>query len=171
MADGMFQRGSILAVVLVLAGVSVAQWVNAPLKIPEQRNPNLYRADANAHQEIAESLVQARKDGKRVLLVFGANWCGDCYALDYAFHQPRIAPLLDANFKVVHVDIGQNDKNLDVAKKYHVDPEKGVPSLAVLSSRGGLLYSTKEFDRARMMTEQDVIQFLTSWKPPATPQK
>jgi thioredoxin 1 len=167
----MTKHHSLFIVLVLVATGALGQWVNAPLKIPEQRNPNLYRADANAHQEIAQNLAEARKEGKRVLLVFGANWCEDCYALDYAFHQPRIEPLLDANFKVVHVDIGQKDKNLDLAKKYHIDPEKGVPSLAVLSSRGGLLYSTKEFDRARMMTEQDVIQFLTAWKPPAAAQK
>ena len=102
-----------------------------------------------------------------MLLVFGGNWCGDCHALDYAFHQPRIEPLLTANFAVVHVDVGRYDRNLDVAGKYHVDLDKGVPSIVVLNPRGGLLYSTAEFERARMMTEDDVIQFLNAWKPPA----
>ena len=128
---------------------------------------NLYRADANAQQEIAEAIKQAAKGNKRVLLVFGGNWCGDCHALDYAFHQPRIEPLLSANFEVVHVNVGRYDKNLDVVKKYHVDLEKGVPSIAVLNMQGGLLYSTAEFERARMMTEEEVIQFLNAWKPPA----
>lgn len=167
----MSKRNYSLIVLLLLATVCFAQWAKTPLKIPEQRTP-IYRADADARQEISQSITQAKKENKRVLLVFGANWCGDCYALDYAFHQPRIQPLLDSSYKVVHVDIGQNDKNLDVAKKYNVDPEKGIPSIVVLSSSGTLLYSTKEFDRARMMTEEDVIQFLNTWKPgAATAQK
>ena len=151
----------------LLTTVAFGQWQKAPLKIPARPNMNLYRADANAQQEIAGAIKQAAKGSKRVLLVFGGNWCGDCHALDYAFHQPRIEPLLSANFEVVHVDVGRYDKNLDVVKKYHVNLDKGVPSIAVLNMQGGLLYSTAEFERARMMTEEEVIQFLNAWKPPA----
>jgi hypothetical protein len=85
--------------------------------------------------------------------------------LDNAFHQPRIAPLLNSNYVLVHVDVGRYDKNLDLAKKYHVDLEKGVPSLAVLDARGDVLYATRDFERARVMSEEDVIQFLDKWKP------
>jgi hypothetical protein len=46
-----------------------------------------------------------------------------------------------------------------------VDLEKGVPSLAVLDSRGNVLYATRDFERARVMSEEDVIQFLDKWKP------
>ena len=157
----------LLSLLLLLASLVFGQWQKAPLKIPAQRNANLYRAEANAQQEIAEAIKQASRGNKRVLLVFGGNWCGDCHALDYAFHQPRIEPLLTTNFAVVHVDVGRYDRNLDVARKYHVDLDKGVPSIVVLNTRGGLLYSTAEFERARMMTEDDVIQFLNAWKPPA----
>lgn len=154
-------------VLVLLTNFALAQWAKAPLKIPASRNPNLYRVDANAPQEIAQTISEAGKEHKRVLLVFGASWCGDCYALDYGFHQPRIEPLLNDNFKVVHVDVGRFNKNLDVVRKYHVDLEKGIPSLAVLTPQGGLLYSTAEFERARVMTEEDLIQFLNTWKAPA----
>ena len=108
---------------LLLAAVCFAQWVKAPLKIPSQRDPNLYRADVNAQKEIAQTITEAGKENKRVLLVFGAAWCGDCYALDYGFHQPRVEPLLAANFKVTHINVGRFDTNLDLVKKYHVDLE------------------------------------------------
>jgi len=156
-----------ILLLILLTTAALGQWQKAPLKIPARPNMNLYRADANAQQEIAEAIRHAAKGSKRVLLVFGGNWCGDCHALDYAFHQPRIEPLLSANFEVVPVDVGRYDKNLDVVKKYHVDLEKGVPSIAVLNMQGGLLYSTAEFERARIMTEEEVIQFLNAWKPPA----
>jgi hypothetical protein len=41
-----------------------------------------------------------------------------------------------------------------------------VPSLAVLSARGAVLYSTEDFERARVLSEEDVIAFLDKWKPP-----
>jgi thioredoxin 1 len=169
MIDLRFSRFWFLVVLSLglLGSAGSAQWKKTPLEPPAQRNPNLYSANANAAEEIREASATAARQHKRILLVFGGNWCTDCHVLDNAFHQPRIAPLLNAGFIVVHVDIGQYDKNLEVAKKYHVDLEKGVPSIAVLESTGGLLYSTSEFEKARVLSEEDVIQFLNTWKPPA----
>lgn len=155
-----------LASVLLLSASGFAQWKNAPLQPPANPNPQLYRANVNAAEEIHKATVIASKEKKRILLVFGANWCMDCHVLDNAFHRPRIAPLLNANFLVVHVDVGQYDKNLELAKQYHVDLEKGVPEIAVLNTSGSLLYSTSEFEKARVLSEDDVVKFLNEWKPP-----
>ena len=152
---------------VVLTAISPAQFKRVPLQPPAQPNPQLYRADANAVQDIRKALAAAGKQHKNVLLDFGGNWCIDCHILENAFHQPRIAPLLNDNYIVVHVDVGKYEKNLDLAKKYHVNLEKGVPSLAVLDSQGKVLYGTSDFERAHLMSEDDVIQFLAKWKPPA----
>ncbi|MGB8130027.1 MAG: thioredoxin family protein [Candidatus Angelobacter sp.] len=156
-----------LIAVIVFTAVSVAQFKRVPLQAPANPNPQLYKADANAVQDIRRALATAGKQHKNVLLDFGGNWCIDCHVLENAFHQPRIAPLLNNNYIVVHIDVGKYDKNLDLAKKYRVNLEKGVPSLAVLDVQGKVLYSTGDFERARMMSEDDVIQFLDKWKPVA----
>jgi thioredoxin 1 len=166
--NGMKHRPQwILIAALLLTVISAAQFKRVPLQAPAQPNPQLYSADANAAQDIRRALATAAKQHKNVLLDFGGNWCIDCHVLENAFHQPRIAPLLNSNYIVVHVDVGKYDKNLDLAKKYHVNLEKGVPSLAVLDSQGKVLYSTGDFERARVMSEDDVIQFLDKWKPAA----
>lgn len=161
-----FRLGCLLAALCCTLPAG-AQWKKTPLQGPGRPNPQLYRENANANDEINHALVTAVKEHKRVLLDFGGNWCWDCHVLEKAFHQPRIAPLLNDNFVVVHVDVGRYDKNLDLAKRYRVDLEKGVPSLAVLSARGAVLYSTGEFERARVLSEEDVIAFLEKWRPPA----
>jgi len=157
----------ILIAALLLTVVSAAQFKRVPLQAPAQPNAQLYKADANAAQDIRRALATAVKQHKNVLLDFGGNWCIDCHILDDAFHQPRIAPLLNSNYIVVHVDVGKYEKNLDLARKYHVNLEKGVPSLAVLDSLGKVLYGTSDFERAHLMSEDDVIQFLDKWKPVA----
>ncbi|HLW55490.1 MAG TPA: thioredoxin family protein [Candidatus Angelobacter sp.] len=167
------RRHAVLAViaVLVLAAAASAQWKKTPLQPPAQKNPQLYDTNANASDEIREAVAAGGKDHKRILLVFGGNWCLDCHVLDNAFRQPRIAPMLNSGFIVVHVDVGEYTKNLDLAAKYHVDLKKGVPSIAVLESNGGFLYSTSEFERARVLSEEDVIEFLNKWKPTAAAAK
>ena len=136
------------------------------LAAPTERRV-IYPENANAKKEITEALEAARKTHRRVLLVFGGNWCYDCHVLDTAFHSKEIAPTLNRNYVVVHVDIGEYDKNLDLAEKYDVPLKKGVPAAAVLKGDGTLVVSQKnqEFEKARSMTTEDVLAFLEKWKP------
>jgi len=139
------------------------------LKQPLKLNPNLYNPQADAKQEIKEALERARREHKNVILVFGGNWCYDCHVLDLAFHHPEIEPTLKAHYIVVHVDVGEYDKNLDLAEQYQVPLKKGVPALAVLASDGKLLYSQRggEFEAARSLAPEDVLAFLKKWQPTA----
>jgi thioredoxin 1 len=141
----------------------------ARLKQPMEKK-DLYPASADAKAEIAEAVHRATGTRKRVLIVFGGNWCYDCHVLDEAFHSPEISPTMEKSFEVVHVDIGQMDKNLDVAKRYDVPLDRGVPAIAVLESDGKLLFSQKrgEFEAARSMAPEDILDFLNKWKPSAS---
>ncbi len=127
----------------------------------------IYSETADPHADIQAALATAAKGHKRVILDFGGNWCGDCQVLDIYFHDDKNLSLLESNFVLVHIDIGHMDKNVDVAEKYHVPLKKGVPALAVLDSRGKLLYSQKEgeFEAMRRMDESSVTEFLNRWKP------
>jgi len=138
---------------------------NAVLE-PVTTKKDLYPADADAKKEIDEALHKAVKDKKRVLLVFGANWCYDCHVLDRALHEGEAGQIVKERFVLVHVDIGEGDKNLDLAKKYKTPLDKGVPAVAILRDDGELLYSSGdgEFESARTMMKKDLKAFLQRWK-------
>jgi hypothetical protein len=73
-------------------------------------------------------------------------------------------------YEVVHVDIGDDGKkNGDVAKEFDTPLDKGVPVLAVIDSEGRVVYSQKngEFEDARSLTPQALLEFLNKWKPGA----
>jgi thioredoxin 1 len=137
-------------------------------RLPEPQKPNtdLYAPPEQAPAEIKTALASASADHKRVILVFGGNWCYDCHVLDTAFRSASIRPIVEANYHVVHVNIGEMDKNLDLAQKYGVPLNKGVPSLAVLSPDGLLLYSQQngEFESSLKVAPADVVAFLDKWK-------
>jgi thioredoxin 1 len=140
------------------------------LKQPSDMKKDLYPATADAHAEIKEAEEKAAKEHKRLLLVFGANWCFDCHVLDLAFHGPELAPILAGNYEVVHVDIGPDGKkNGDVAKQFDVSLDKGVPTLAIVESDGKVVVSEKngEFEDARQLTPDFLAGFLNQWKPQA----
>ena len=130
-------------------------------------NREIYPAPAQAKTDLAAALKTAAATHKRILLDFGGNWCGDCQVLDVYFHDPQNRPLLEANFVLVHINVGTMDANLDIAQRYDVPLDRGVPALAVLTEKGGLLYSQKngQFEAMRRMESSSVTQFLVQWKP------
>ncbi len=149
--------------------VGVERTDNPALKQPSDMKKNIYPDDADAHAEIKEAEEKAARDHKRVLLVFGANWCFDCHVLDLAFHGP-LAPLVDANYEVVHIDLGPDEKkNADLVKQFEIPLDKGIPALAVAEFDGKLVVSQKngEFEDARGMTPEALAEFLNKWKPQA----
>ena len=124
-----------------------------------------YDEAADAHAQVAQAVSAAAQDHRPVLVVFGANWCPDCRALDLAMKDGRNAELIGREFRVVKVDVGRFDRNVDVAERYGVPLKKGVPALVVLEADGRVVYAQKngEFESMRSMDPRSVNDFLTRW--------
>jgi len=122
---------------------------------------NPYNETADAKLEIRQTLQQAAATNTPVIVVFGANWCGDCKMLDSAMKKGASASLLSREFKVVKVNVGRFDKNLDVAKSYGVPLSNGIPAVAIVSPKNEVLYVTREGElaNARKMGEKGIYEF------------
>jgi len=128
---------------------------------------DVYDERADAPKDIATAVKDASRAGKRVVLVFGANWCKDCRALDAQMHKGELAALLEKSFVIVKIDVGRMDKNVDIAKKYGVPVDNGIPALAVLDAKGKLLFAQDQgqFASARSMSYESIRAFFEQWKP------
>ena len=128
---------------------------------------DIYPDPSQARADLTAALKTASATHRRVLIDFGGNWCGDCQVLDLYMHDSKNQPLVNANYVVVHVNVGHIDANLDLAEKYGVPLHKGVPALAVLNPDGTVVYSQKEgeFESSVRLGPEDVLAFLNKWKP------
>ena len=120
-----------------------------------------YDEGADAKAQIRQALAAATATGTPVIVVFGANWCGDCRMLDKAMKEGTSAPLIAREFSVVKVDVGKFDRNLDVAGTYGVPLKKGIPAVVVLSAKNEVLHATRggELADARKMGENGVYDY------------
>ncbi len=153
-------------VLLLGAGLGCRQ---APEETPVAEEPGravIYPDGAQAEADITAALAKAAREKKRVLLDFGGNWCGDCQVLEIYFHAPANRNLLESNYVLVPVNIGQYDENLAIAARYGVPVSRGVPALAVLDSSGQLVYSQRggEFAPMHRLDSASVTAFLLQWK-------
>ncbi|MEO8805265.1 MAG: thioredoxin family protein [Burkholderiaceae bacterium] len=123
--------------------------------------PLPYDEAADARAAIRAALGAVGAGPRRVLIVFGANWCEDCRSLDQALKSGRNAELMAREFELVKVDVGRFDRNLDVAKAYGDPIRKGIPAAVVLSADERVLYTTKagELSNARRMSATGVYDF------------
>jgi thiol-disulfide isomerase/thioredoxin len=124
-----------------------------------------YSGVAIPQTDIKTALAAAKQDGKLVLLDFGANWCPDCLVLNKLFEDPAVHPYLQDHFRVVRIDVGVFDRNLDTAKKYGNPIEKGIPAVVILTSNETMIATTKDgaLANARSATAQDILGYLKMW--------
>ncbi|TAA23360.1 thioredoxin family protein [Pseudoxanthomonas winnipegensis] len=122
-----------------------------------------YNPQADAKAEVAQALAAGKQAHKPTLLIFGANWCGDCRALDTSLHSEKNAALVKQHFEVVKVDVGNWDHNLDIANTYGNPIEKGIPAAVVVSPAGKVVYATKagELANARKMSDEGIYDFFS----------
>jgi thiol-disulfide isomerase/thioredoxin len=124
-----------LILIILLSSLSVIIHAQAPLS-----------ADA----VMSEAYVTAKKENKKVFLMFHASWCGWCHRMDKAMNDEAVKKFFDENFVIRHLVVMESDgkKNLENAgaaemmKKYHGD-KSGIPYWLVFDSNGALLADSK----------------------------
>lgn len=121
---------------------------------------------AETHAMIIEAERKATQKHKRILIVFGANWCYDCRVLNEMFQRPEFVSTLSDNYEVVQIDVGHGDKNQGLTKAYQVPIDQGIPAVAILESDGTLIYSQQhgEFENMRHLSPESVLDFLKRWE-------
>jgi thiol-disulfide isomerase/thioredoxin len=101
----------------------------------------LYDEKADGKKQIRDAVAQAKASGKRVLLHFGANWCGPCHQLHELFEKdPMLSKLIKDNYVVANIDLneGHNDA---VRARYGNPKQETIPFLVILDAEGKALAS------------------------------
>ena len=117
---------------------------------------------------ISAARRQASQEGKRVAVVFGADWCPDCDAFKKALSHRLVAPIVDPNYVVVKVSVGNRDRNLDLMEEYGMTVDSGIPAVAVLAPDGSLLAAQREGEfrnASALLSVAEIVTFFHRWAP------
>ncbi len=116
-----------------------AQEPGAKQERAKKAEPPVYDEKADATKDVAAAVARAKRENKRVLIQWGANWCGWCKWLAGTMKKDStVRRTLMYEYEVVHVDVGQFDKHMDLAKSLGAD-FKAIPFLTVLDADGKAL--------------------------------
>lgn len=122
----------------------------------------------NARAAVDTARQQAAREGKRVAVVFGADWCPDCDAFKRALGHRLVAPFVDPNFVVVTVSVGDRNRNLDLMAEYGMTVGSGIPAVAVLEPDGTLIAAQREGEfrnASSLLSPAEIASFFHRWAP------
>ncbi|MDP5103778.1 MAG: thioredoxin family protein [Erythrobacter sp.] len=132
---------------------------------PEARS---YAVVPNASADVDAALSRASANGKRVLLVMGANWCHDSRALAGWLETPRFTALVAERYELVFVNVGMpqsgDGHNLDIAQRFGLNDFPGTPAVLVLTGDGQLVNpdTAASWRNAASRSEDAIIAELTA---------
>jgi thioredoxin 1 len=133
----------------------------------QSEKKNIYPDPSQAKADIAAALKAAPQAHKRVLILFGANWCPNCVALNKTMQGESYRSMLEP-YLLVHANVGEmsamGTKNA-LAESYKLDLSKGIPAAVVLSEKGDLLFSGPLAEIRKPVVETEFSAFLKKWKP------
>ena len=92
------------------------------------------KAPASADEIMKEAFAAAKKQNKKVLVMFHASWCGWCHKMDTSLNDPSVKKIFDDNFVIRHLVVAESEskKNLenpggqDMLEKYE-GKDQGIP--------------------------------------------
>jgi RNA polymerase sigma factor (sigma-70 family) len=128
----------------------------------------LYDRNADANEQVAAAAAQARRDGKRILVMFGFDGCVPCFYLHKLLESDTdIHELLQKNYVLLLVD-HQAPHAEELLKKCQGDLKNvGFPFLAVLSPDGQVVTRQKtdpfEDEEGERHDPKRVKEFLSRW--------
>lgn len=161
-------RRACLGIALAVA-VLPALWA-----YPEYPNkgPDIYDVHADGAAQVDSAVASATAGHKRILLVFGANWCIWCRRLHAVFEKDPTVNKALREFIVVDIDVNKRNgvnRNAAIVTKYGVPIDAGIPAIAVLDSGGRLLSlkDTGELEDGDGYSQNKMLAFLATWVPPA----
>ncbi|RMH04732.1 MAG: hypothetical protein D6702_02455 [Planctomycetota bacterium] len=140
----------------------------APLPAAQQGGDEpapIYDETADAAALIQDAVARAAHANKRVLIVWGGDWCVWCRRLHHTLERGELAREILYEYELVPVD---SRSNAELASRYGADLAKGVPFLTVLDGRGRVLANqeTGVFEQGEGHDPAPILNFLRRWEAP-----
>lgn len=115
--------------------------------------------------ELDKFINQSINNDKQPVVIFGGNWCPDCRILAGTLAMPTIKKFLQRYYRIIHIDIGRYDRNMELMNHLNIESKKGVPRVVILNLKKEVLNSStsSEWTSARERKQQEIFNYFQEY--------
>jgi thioredoxin-related protein len=149
--------------------------VTAAFLLAQTEDVKIYNPNADAREDIAAAVKQAKAENKHVLLQFGGNWCPWCVRLHgLETSDKQIDSLLKADYVMVLVNIPREKDKRDPELMASLgNPQRfGFPVLVVLNQEGERIHTQDSWylEQDKSYDREKLVHFFRMWNVAAVKQ-
>ncbi|REC50077.1 thioredoxin family protein [Chryseobacterium pennipullorum] len=130
--------------------------------------PKPYDPKADAQADIAKVIAQAQKEGKKIIIQAGGNWCIWCLRFNNFVQQtPELKEIVDKNYVYYHLNYSPDNKNEKVFAQYiNINEQQFYPFFIILDKDGKKLHvqQSEILEDGKGYSKAKVKQFLENGK-------
>ncbi len=167
--------------ILSFLGVCLALTLNAQTLRPKVEQKKVYNEDINPIEQIDQTIVKSKSEGKFVICQVGGNWCPWCLRFaDFITNDTTISKVIDENFVYIHVNYNprksEGEEKMLLAKKMLErlnNPARfGFPVFVVLDDDGKVIHiqDSSFLEEGQGYDQKKVLRFFKNWTPKAVKQ-
>lgn len=117
--------------------------------------PLFFQSHAQSSAPSADAVLRpvfakANREGKNVLLIFHASWCGWCRKMDASLQDPSIKAAIDRNYEIAHLTVYESPANKELENpgamaflQKNGGADQGLPYWYVLDPKGNVLANSQ----------------------------
>lgn len=129
--------------------------------------PRPYDETRDGWADLNTTRAAAKQSGKRAMIVMGANWCHDSRGLASYFEDPDFrAEHLTPYYEQVYIDVGEKNRNVDIAQHLGVESIVGTPTVFILESDGTVLNleTAPTWRNAASRSEEEIVKYFRAFR-------
>ena len=162
-------RRTVLALLVVLLTITVDA---------QTGQKKVYNEDINPLEQIDQTLVKAKAEGKFVVCQVGGNWCPWCLRFaDFIANDSTISMVIADNFEYIHVNYNprmsgsaeQQQQAKALMKRLDNCGRFGFPVFVVLDEDGKVIHiqDSSFLEEGKGYNQAKVLRFFKNWTPAA----
>ena len=138
----------------------------------------VYNEDINPIEQIDQTIVKAKSEGKYVICQVGGNWCPWCLKFaDFITKDTMISKVIADNYEYIHVSYNprksEGEEKLEQGKalmqRLNNAGRFGFPVFVVLDENGKILHiqDSSFLEEGEGYNQEKVLRFFKNWTPQA----